>query len=123
MDPLHLTRQHLRGFGLTMYQARVISTPCPIQGKTQGLNLYRMSDILQAGHDYIRKPRIRATTRRAVERLIQELSALTDNVVNIPFGANPNVVAPVVKELMKSKTATQSLKLRAAALKGTSTHV
>ncbi len=118
-----VTRQHLKGLGLSAYQARIISMPCPVQGKAQGHNLYAIADIRQAARDYSRKLRIRVSTRLALEGLIQKLSGLTDKVVFLPFGARPSAIEQLTKELIQSKDNTHPYKLRAAALKGTSTHV
>lgn len=113
-----LTRQHLRGFGLSTYQAIALSKICPIQGKSGTANLYAISDILQSARVYVQKSRIQASTRAALGYLIQQLVQLTNNVVCLPFGSSRSNVTSTIKVLMSAKSETHQFKLRAAALKG-----
>jgi hypothetical protein len=113
----HLTRQHLQGFGLSPYHAIALSKPCPVQGTSGSSNLYAIAHLRQSARAYLGRPRLRVATRIAVKGFIEQLMALQDNVVPLPFGAGYRG-DPAVKKLLQSRSETDPFKLRAAELKG-----
>ncbi|MGF1602026.1 MAG: hypothetical protein ACFCU8_08380 [Thermosynechococcaceae cyanobacterium] len=114
---MNITRHHLIGFGATQYLAKKLTHSLSVQGKSQRSNLYKASDVLRTASAYHSKSRIHHATKTSLSRLIQQLKAVSENVVRVPFGAPETDASPFIKQLLKPRK-TNIYKLESAALKG-----
>ena len=114
---MNVTRYHLIGFGATQYLAKKLTRSLSIQGKSGRSNLYRASDVLESASEYESRSRIHNATKISLRGLIQELKAVSDNVVRVPFGAPETASSSFVKQLLKPRKTT-IYKLESAAIKG-----
>lgn len=117
---MNITRHHLMGLGATRYQSKVVTQPCTLQGKEGSANLYSIGEVIQSVNDYLERSRIHQATRNNLSKVLPELQALANNVIETPFGASETGATAMVKQLLKSfdNPKTRKHKLRATAIKG-----
>jgi hypothetical protein len=81
-----VTRKQLIGLGASKYQADLITkslTPVCKQGRSKVYDLFSVSDRIRMLLD---NPRLKSTTRDAIQALRWELLALAEQIQDAPFG-------------------------------------
>jgi hypothetical protein len=117
---VNITRHQLIGFGCTKHQAAALTKGLTPVGKQNRSNLYSMTEVIEAIATHLARPRIRKTTRVALQTVQTTLMNLTVNVITVPFGAPQTDATDAVKQLLKSASNPKLLnhKMRAAEIKG-----
>jgi hypothetical protein len=117
---MNITRPQLVGFGCTKHQAVELTKSMNVAGKQNRCNLYCIAEILDVIAVRISQPRIRKTTRAALQQIHETLTGLNRNIISIPFGAPQTEATEAVKQLLKSASNPKLLthKMKAAELKG-----
>ena len=82
----HITRTQLKGYGISYYQAKVITKNLVPIEKEKNTNIYLLSDAIASIKEYLAKPKITAKTRQALNSVLPKLFEQLDNITPIIFG-------------------------------------
>ena len=119
----NITRTQLKGYGISYYQAKVVTRNIVPIGKENNTNIYSLSDVITSIKEYLAKPKIKAKTRTSLVSVLPKLIQQLDNVTTMIFnnGTDPEL-SKLSKKLFIQVTQTeQSLikeKARVATLQG-----
>ena len=94
----HITRVKLKGYGISHYQAKVVTKNIVPIGKENNTNIYLLSDAIASIKEYLAKPRITTKTRQSLISVLPKLIRQLDNVNPIIFG---NGTDPELSKLSK----------------------
>lgn len=79
------TRNQLRGYGLSRYQARTLTESLAPIDQEKRLNIYSLHEVIGAIRQRLENRRLTLTTREKLTETIQELTRRLGNVVSVPF--------------------------------------
>ncbi len=119
----NITRIQLKGYGISHYQAKVVTKNIVPIEKENNTNIYLLSDAIASIKKYLAKPRIKAKTHQSLISVLPKLIQQLDNVNPIIFS---NSTDPELSKLSKklflqvTKTEQNLIKTKAqlATLKG-----
>ncbi len=119
---LTATRRQLQAYGLSKYQAEVITKSLSPIAKQSSANLYDLSEIIKSARQYLEHPRIKKTTRILLDNLIKVLQERLGNVVEVPFvkGSDPEIRklgARLLSAMSETDAALANLKADAAEIR------
>ena len=77
------TRQQLQGYGASAYLARRLTRSLKPVGKDGNAFVYSLRQVVSAIRQYAEQPNVRATTKETLSRILPELLARLDNVVEM----------------------------------------
>lgn len=89
------TRNQLKGYGATSYQAIVITKNLQPISKSNQTNIYCLPEVIASIKEYLEKPKISQKTRQSLNFLLPILITQLDNIVPAIFEK------PVDRELGK----------------------
>ena len=81
----YTTRLQLRGYGMSQYQAIVITKKLGVIGKENRAYTYSLTDVIDSIRNYLNRPHIKAKTRQNLETILPVLLNRLGNVVQVPF--------------------------------------
>jgi hypothetical protein len=119
-----ITRQQLRGHGMSLYHTRSLTKGLVIQGKSDDRHhLYSLPEVIQSIRQYLEKSRLKFQSRNQLEQVLNILIKQLSNLVSLPFQqGRASELSEITKELRKSMIKTdqalENLKAQAAAIKG-----
>ena len=119
----YITRTQLKGYGISYYQAKVVTRNIVPIGKENNNNIYSLIDAIASINEYLAKPRIKAKTRNSLVSVLPKLIQQLDNVTPVIFsnGTDPELSKLSKNLLHQVKKTEQSLiksKARVATLQG-----
>ena len=119
----HITRTQLKGYGISSYQAKVVTRNIVPIGKENNTNIYSLPDAIASIKEYLAKPRIKAKTRQSLDSILPKLIQQLDNITPIIFdnGTDPELSKLSKKLFMQVTKTEQSLinaKAQVATLQG-----
>jgi hypothetical protein len=120
---LTTTRQQLRGYGASSYQARVITKDIEPVGQEGRSNAYLVQAVITSIRDYLQNPRVRPRTQQALNQVLNSLLERLGNVVEMSFeqGADSEL-SRLTRQLAQAMSNTDrvlaDLKATAATIKG-----
>lgn len=119
----YITRNQLKGYGASYYQAKVVTKNLVLIGKEKNTNIYVLSDAIASIKEYLVKPRIKAQTRQSLVSVLPKLIQQLDNVTPMIFGnrTDPELSKLSKKLFLQATKVEQNLikaKARVATLQG-----
>ena len=119
----HITRTQLKGYGISYYQATVVTKNLVIINKEKNTNIYALPDAIASIKEYVAKPRIKEKTRQSFVAILPKLIQQLDNVTPIIFNNGTDLeLSKLSKKLffqvMKTEQNIIKSKAQVAALKG-----
>lgn len=102
-----VTRQQLKGYGLSAYHAKVLTQSLERAGKLGNSYTYSLESVCQSIKTYLQKTKIKKTTRAALEHTLTALLARINNVISVPFNqsSGDSEFKEIYKELVAATTA------------------
>ena len=77
----NITRNQLKGYGITSYQARIITKKIKPIAKCNQSNIYSLQEVIVSIKDYLDKANIKPKTRQSLNSLLPILLEQLDNIV------------------------------------------
>ena len=117
-----ITRKQLQAYGVSNYQARVVTQNLTPVGKQGQAYLYDLRAVVTSIGQYIQRPRIKESTRNSLDFVLDALLKRLGNVVEVPFaeGGDPQLRKLGIKLLQaraKTDASLAMLKADAAEIK------
>lgn len=92
MNPIiSITRNQLKGYGSTYYQARIITEKIKPIAKDNNSNVYPLHKVIISLKNYLNKTKIKPKTRQDLNSLLPILLELLNNVVPVVFESSTNL--------------------------------
>ena len=118
-----ITRTQLKGYGISYYQAKVVTKNIVPIGKVKSTNIYSLPDVIASIKEYLAKPQIKEKTRKSLVAVLPKLIQQLDNVVPVIFdnGTDPELSKLSKKLFIQVTKSEQSLinaKAQVATLQG-----
>ena len=112
----HVTRIQLKGYGLSYYQAKVVTRNIVPIGKENNTNIYLLPDAIASIKAYLAKPKITAKTRQSLVAVLPKLIQQLDNITPLIFsnGTDPEL-SKLSKKLFMQVTKTEQSLIKAKA--------
>ena len=90
MKSNHITRNQLKGYGATSYQAIIITKNLQPISKSNQANIYSLQEVIAHLKEYLEKPKIKQKTRQSLTSLLPTLINQLNNVVPAIFENSVN---------------------------------
>jgi hypothetical protein len=104
-----VTRKQLRGLGLSLYHAAVITKTLKPFSQKGSTYFYSASEVVGSLRLYLQRPRIKPATRETLNPALDILLDLIGNVVPVAFGASTDPeLSRLTRELMTTMSKTNS---------------
>lgn len=104
-----VTRRQLRGLGLSLYHAAIITKTLKPYSQKGSVYFYSASEVVGSLRQYIKRPKIKATTRETLEAALDILLDLIGNMVTVAFGISTDPeLSQMTRELMTTISKTNS---------------
>ena len=118
-----ITRTQLKGYGISYYQAKIVTKNIVPIGKAKSTNIYSLPDAIASIKEYLAKPQIKEKTRKPLVAVLPKLIQQLNNVVPVIFdnGTDPEL-SKISKKLFiqvtKSEQSLINAKAQVATLQG-----
>lgn len=87
---IYTTRNQLKGYGASYYQATIITKNIVPVDKHKNTNIYSLSEVIISLKKYLEKPKIKEKTRQTLKSILPILINQLNNIISVPFGKEAN---------------------------------
>jgi len=120
--PQTVTRRQLQAYGMSKYHTQVITKGLAPVSKHGRAYVYSLSEVITEIKNYIKRPRIKKSTRQLLQVILASLLELLGNVVEVPFlkESDPEVrqiITKLAQAMAKTDASLAALKADAAEIK------
>lgn len=110
----YVTRNQLKGYGISHYQAKVVTRNIVPICKEKNTNIYPLSNTIVSIKEYLDKPRIIEKTRKSLVAVLPKLIEQLDNIAPLILnnGTDPEF-SKLSKKLFMQVTKTEQSLIKA----------
>lgn len=87
---IYTTRNQLKGYGASYYQAMIITKNLVPVDKHKNTNIYSLSEVIISIKKYLEKPKIKEKTRQSLKFILPILINQLNKIIPVPFGKEVN---------------------------------